>query len=200
MAKREPDRRRQGRQPHPLLRPGRSTRWRCSNRPSPACTSSRCRPTGAPPMCRSMATASTAATAIPTTRCWSSISPPARSRASSISAPMWPRTAWWRRATAGCGSTCDIPNKLLCVDPASGRVEAAYDNPAKGGHLVRKAARRQQALRLRQGRCARRLRSRAPRLHGDRSGRRARHRERQRQRQRGPGPVARRPHPAGHRQ
>lgn len=37
--------------------------------------------------------------------------------------------------------TCDIPNKLLCIDPAAPpaqRIVAAYDNPAKGGHLIEK--------------------------------------------------------------
>lgn len=34
--------------------------------------------------------------------------------------------------------TCDIPNKLLCVDPKARRVEAVYDNPGKGGHLLEK--------------------------------------------------------------
>jgi DNA-binding beta-propeller fold protein YncE len=37
--------------------------------------------------------------------------------------------------------TCDIPNKLLCIAPnapAGRRVEAVYDNPAKGGHLIEK--------------------------------------------------------------
>lgn len=33
---------------------------------------------------------------------------------------------------------CDVPNKLLRIDPASRRVEAAYDNPAKGGHVLEK--------------------------------------------------------------
>lgn len=32
--------------------------------------------------------------------------------------------------------TCDIPNKLLCVDPERRQIEAVYDNPAKGGHIV----------------------------------------------------------------
>jgi DNA-binding beta-propeller fold protein YncE len=32
--------------------------------------------------------------------------------------------------------TCDIPNKLLCVNPQTRVIEAAYDNPGKGGHLV----------------------------------------------------------------
>jgi DNA-binding beta-propeller fold protein YncE len=36
--------------------------------------------------------------------------------------------------------TCDIPNKLVCVDPQARAVEAVYDNPAKGGHLVEKLA------------------------------------------------------------
>jgi DNA-binding beta-propeller fold protein YncE len=36
--------------------------------------------------------------------------------------------------------TCDIPNKLLCVNPRTRVVEANYDNPAKGGHLVEKRA------------------------------------------------------------
>jgi WD40 repeat protein len=31
---------------------------------------------------------------------------------------------------------CDIPNKLLCVDPGRRTVEAVYDCPAKGPHLV----------------------------------------------------------------
>jgi DNA-binding beta-propeller fold protein YncE len=34
--------------------------------------------------------------------------------------------------------TCDIPNKLVCIDPPARRIEAVYDNPAKGGHLVEK--------------------------------------------------------------
>lgn len=33
---------------------------------------------------------------------------------------------------------CDIPGKLLCVDPAKRLVEAVYDAPAKGPHLVEK--------------------------------------------------------------
>jgi DNA-binding beta-propeller fold protein YncE len=33
---------------------------------------------------------------------------------------------------------CDIPNTLLCVDPLQRRIEAVYDNPAKGAHLVEK--------------------------------------------------------------
>jgi DNA-binding beta-propeller fold protein YncE len=32
--------------------------------------------------------------------------------------------------------TCDIPNKLVCLDLASRKVDAVYDNPGKGGHLV----------------------------------------------------------------
>jgi DNA-binding beta-propeller fold protein YncE len=32
--------------------------------------------------------------------------------------------------------TCDIPNKLLCLNPATRSIEAVYDNPAKGGHMV----------------------------------------------------------------
>ena len=31
---------------------------------------------------------------------------------------------------------CDIPNKLLLVDPARRAIEAAYDCPAKGAHLL----------------------------------------------------------------
>ena len=34
--------------------------------------------------------------------------------------------------------TCDIPNKLLCLDPKARRIEAVYDNPSKGGHLMEK--------------------------------------------------------------
>ncbi|MPZ58716.1 MAG: hypothetical protein GEU91_19935 [Rhizobiales bacterium] len=34
--------------------------------------------------------------------------------------------------------TCDIPNKLLCLDPATRTIEAVYDNPSKGGHLMEK--------------------------------------------------------------
>jgi DNA-binding beta-propeller fold protein YncE len=33
---------------------------------------------------------------------------------------------------------CDIPNKLLCIDPKKRRVEEIYDAPAKGAHLVEK--------------------------------------------------------------
>jgi DNA-binding beta-propeller fold protein YncE len=33
---------------------------------------------------------------------------------------------------------CDLPNKLLCIDPAGKRVEAVFDAPAKGAHLVEK--------------------------------------------------------------
>jgi DNA-binding beta-propeller fold protein YncE len=33
---------------------------------------------------------------------------------------------------------CDLPNKLLCVDPMTRRIEAVYDAPAKGAHLVEK--------------------------------------------------------------
>lgn len=32
--------------------------------------------------------------------------------------------------------TCDIPNKLVCLDPATRKVVATFDNPGKGGHLV----------------------------------------------------------------
>lgn len=32
--------------------------------------------------------------------------------------------------------TCDIPNKLVCLDLSSRKVEAAYDNPGTGGHIV----------------------------------------------------------------
>ena len=32
--------------------------------------------------------------------------------------------------------TCDIPGKLVCLDPAARRVEAVFDNPSKGGHIV----------------------------------------------------------------
>lgn len=32
--------------------------------------------------------------------------------------------------------TCDIPDRLLCVDPASRRVAAVHDIPSRGGHLV----------------------------------------------------------------
>ena len=32
--------------------------------------------------------------------------------------------------------TCDIPNRLACLDLASRRVEATFDNPGKGGHIV----------------------------------------------------------------
>jgi DNA-binding beta-propeller fold protein YncE len=32
--------------------------------------------------------------------------------------------------------TCDIPNTLVCLDLATRTVEAAYDNPGKGGHIV----------------------------------------------------------------
>jgi DNA-binding beta-propeller fold protein YncE len=35
---------------------------------------------------------------------------------------------------------CDLPNKLLCIDPARRRVETIYDAPAKGAHLVEKLA------------------------------------------------------------
>jgi len=31
---------------------------------------------------------------------------------------------------------CDIPNKLLCVDPERGAIDAAYDCPAKGAHQI----------------------------------------------------------------
>jgi DNA-binding beta-propeller fold protein YncE len=34
--------------------------------------------------------------------------------------------------------TCDIPNKLLCLDLASRSIEAVYDNPSKGGHMLEK--------------------------------------------------------------
>lgn len=34
--------------------------------------------------------------------------------------------------------TCDIPNKLLCVNPATRSIEAVYDNPSKGGHMMEK--------------------------------------------------------------
>jgi DNA-binding beta-propeller fold protein YncE len=34
--------------------------------------------------------------------------------------------------------TCDIPNKLLCVNPATRSIEAVYDNPSKGGHMLEK--------------------------------------------------------------
>jgi sugar lactone lactonase YvrE len=34
--------------------------------------------------------------------------------------------------------TCDIPNKLLCVNPAKRSIEAVYDNPSKGGHMMEK--------------------------------------------------------------
>jgi DNA-binding beta-propeller fold protein YncE len=34
--------------------------------------------------------------------------------------------------------TCDIPNKLLCVNPARRSVDAVYDNPSKGGHMMEK--------------------------------------------------------------
>jgi hypothetical protein len=33
---------------------------------------------------------------------------------------------------------CDLPNKLLCIDPTTRRIEAVYDAPAKGAHLVEK--------------------------------------------------------------
>jgi len=33
---------------------------------------------------------------------------------------------------------CDLPNKLLCIDPMNRRIEAVYDAPAKGAHLVEK--------------------------------------------------------------
>ena len=32
--------------------------------------------------------------------------------------------------------TCDIPGKLVCLDPAARRVEAVFDNPSKGGHII----------------------------------------------------------------
>lgn len=32
--------------------------------------------------------------------------------------------------------TCDIPGKLVCLDLAARRVEAVFDNPSKGGHIV----------------------------------------------------------------
>ncbi|MFM9861220.1 hypothetical protein RUR49_22410 [Pseudoxanthobacter sp. M-2] len=32
--------------------------------------------------------------------------------------------------------TCDIRGKLVCLDPAARRVEAVFDNPSKGGHIV----------------------------------------------------------------
>jgi DNA-binding beta-propeller fold protein YncE len=32
--------------------------------------------------------------------------------------------------------TCDIPNKLICLDPDTRKIEAVYDNPSKGGHIV----------------------------------------------------------------
>jgi DNA-binding beta-propeller fold protein YncE len=31
---------------------------------------------------------------------------------------------------------CDIPNKLLLVDPATRAIEAAYDSPSRGAHLL----------------------------------------------------------------
>lgn len=34
--------------------------------------------------------------------------------------------------------TCDIPNKLICVDVASRTVEAVCENPSKGGHMLDK--------------------------------------------------------------
>ena len=34
--------------------------------------------------------------------------------------------------------TCDIPNKLLCIDPARRSIDAVYDNPSKGGHMMEK--------------------------------------------------------------
>jgi len=34
--------------------------------------------------------------------------------------------------------TCDIPNKLLCVNPAKRSIEAVYDNTSKGGHMLEK--------------------------------------------------------------
>jgi DNA-binding beta-propeller fold protein YncE len=33
---------------------------------------------------------------------------------------------------------CDLPNKLLCIDPATRQIEAVHDAPAKGAHLVEK--------------------------------------------------------------
>ena len=32
--------------------------------------------------------------------------------------------------------SCDIPGKLVCLDPVARRVEAVFDNPSKGGHIV----------------------------------------------------------------
>lgn len=50
-----------------------------------------------------------------------------------------PLTAPHGMAATGDGKlwvTCDIPNKLACIDLASRRVEAVFDNPARGGHIV----------------------------------------------------------------
>jgi sugar lactone lactonase YvrE len=33
---------------------------------------------------------------------------------------------------------CDLPNKLLCINPAKRRIEEVYDAPAKGAHLIEK--------------------------------------------------------------
>ena len=94
------------------------------------------RPTASTPSFRFMATASTATTSGPTTR-----------------------SSWWicerqaihdvidlgeHVAPHGMAATrdgklwvvCDIPNKLLCVDIGRRAVEAVYDCPAKGPHLV----------------------------------------------------------------
>ena len=32
--------------------------------------------------------------------------------------------------------TCDIPNKLICLNPSTRTIEAVFDNPSKGGHMM----------------------------------------------------------------
>ena len=96
---------------------------------------------------------------------------------------------------------CDIPNKLLLVDPARRVVEAAYDCPSKGSHILVALPDEQPALRVGEGRrpiaafdiAAARVRRSDP----GRSGRRD---ERQRLRHRGHHADAGRPPPARHRQ
>jgi DNA-binding beta-propeller fold protein YncE len=36
--------------------------------------------------------------------------------------------------------TCDIPNKLVCVQPSTRTVEGTWDNPGKGGHILERSA------------------------------------------------------------
>ena len=70
----------------------------------------------------------------------------------------------WRPRAASFGSCATSPTSSLLVDPARRAIEAAYDCPAKGAHLLGAAARWTKLYIFSQGGRPHRLRSRSPRV------------------------------------